>query len=248
MIKDILGAPLSIPDIDPVKETGYFPVVSKAPEIIYHLLPYLDLSLDELIAKETDREVEIHYLAWQSVRHINGEQTSRLTGFEPYFIGQGLNAEQIALKIAQIGKEALDSIRTRHKEEPSFMKGMYRALLGQEANLTACQEMDVRLGTITAKLRGAMNQEARQFQSETYNSLLSRGIEYRIIPAQEPSEGYYGRIIKQSYWLPRLRWRQELAYPAADQCQIAEFDPANPYHFMHLLGRAGHPLFRELVR
>lgn len=127
---------------------------------------------------------------------------------------------------------------------------MYTTLLGKTAYLPACRELDVRFGTITATLRGAMvhNQEAIQFQTDTYRNLLTRGIDYEVLPAQDPTQGSFGRFIIQRYWLPRLRLRPELEYPTAPQFQITEFDPANPYHFMHLLGRVGHPLFRRLVR
>ncbi len=252
--KEIEADTVTIPDQDSTHETlGYFNIVSEPPEIIYHLLRNFGTSpenLKKLLSGGTDRWVEQTYLAWQAVRHIhsNGEEKSKLTGFEPYFIGLGLDANAVAEKITQHGKKALYSIQTEHKHESGFMNRIYNNLLGKEANMKACQELDQILGMITGTLRGPMTPEAKQFQNDTYRNLLTRGLEYQVLPAQDPAQGFAGNIIIQRYSLPKLRLRPELEYPTAQPYQIAEFDPAKPYHFMYLLGRVGHPLFRELLR
>ena len=164
------------------------------------------------------------YERWQRVRHPYG-----LTGFEGYFVGSNMSAQQIAQAIAEIGKTVISHFPRERR------KVFWDTLTGEKPNLGAMLVCSQEFGAILGRLRAqaSINNQAREF----HDDLVARctlPIEYQV-----ESSGITQKIV-----LPQInRSPSEIETPVLAK---EAYDPSHPYGLMSLIGRLGHPTVRIL--
>lgn len=206
----------------------------------------------EKVIKES-RTYEEAYLSFMAIQKI-GEQTQthyRLTGFEPYFIGQNKTPADVALSIARIGAEIIKN--RRYKDLMKKLIPSFRAIhdfkrfpstdifqLIPELKINDLLAIDEILCEEIGRLRGMMSkkQDAVDYQNETHRLVNSANLNYIQ---------YGGAPLKQRYYLPRLRRERELQEP---DLSLLNKDPdlLLGYCLMCVIGSGGHPLIRTLIR
>ncbi len=178
----------------------------------------------ESILKESHR-IDPAYDRWQRVRHPYG-----LTGFEGYFVGSDMTAQQIAQAIAEIGKTVMSHL-------PREIRKVYcDSLTGEKPNLSAIMLFSQEFGAVLGRLRAqaGMNNRARNFHDDLV-ARCTMPIEYEL-----DASGIIQRLV-----LPQISSRpNEIETPSLGK---EAFDPSHPYGVMSLIGRVGHPTVRTLL-
>lgn len=218
-------------------------LVKNRPPFVNGLVPFAQEDNPEAtveVSISLSRRYEASYLRWQLIRHIPrfvGDDLSRLTGFEPYFIGLNLTPNEIAEQVSQIGKAQLDKLSSS-----IFREKVYQMLNGESFDLSVCLWLNGVHGSLVAKLKAQTYKvpQAATFRDLTRNLFLNpnpRRIDYSI----------NGQIIEnQQYFLPGLSLLPELS--RQDQYNERQIkDPSHSYGFMWYLGKVGHPIVRTLL-
>jgi hypothetical protein len=231
--------------------------------------------------KEFLQEAERHdeaYKRWEYVRGAAGERGAGAnivgqlapdlpyTGFEGYWAGSGLTAEEIVADETAMGEELLQALARLAGAEHAWHAGLdisqnprarvlLTTALGQHYALGPLQQLEPVFGGLLARLRSraetsAHPQEYEAFQTDIETSVhLLRPSTY-VDPAQQASlsdlaragKNVEGRDIEERYDLPHARVTNQHVNTASLRGRERE-----SYHVMSAIGGLGHPLLRALL-
>jgi hypothetical protein len=208
-------------------------------------IPFAPLALVEVAVEFKRRE-----LAWKFSLHganpiiwiptPSEEAAGALapTGFEPYFLGQGLTSRAIMAGIAEIGAQELDTLARRHPENESYVARLLSVLQSgrisahepqRSRDIQALAELDATLGGLTRWLgvRAQANEAARRYREEThrYTDPFVARLTYSA-----PAAG----ALVESYQLPEVERAGEPIAPAV--ADLATYRLRRGWRFMRLLG------------
>ncbi len=208
---------------------------------------YNGLVHDLLVTRviENARAFERPNAGWQSHRRAT---TDRLTGFEPYFIGSGLDSDKIANHIGTFFNDFIDAYRKGHQDYtgPDLFWQMKALLRGQIAperrggiTVRGVGLMDYILNEMLHNYRSWMSRDAKTHREEMQRRLsVLSNFTYK-------STG--GQLIEQeAHGIVQVPMKPELSSPAGAAYRDNQ-DLDNPYIFVkHFLGQVGDPVIRGI--
>lgn len=228
--------------------------LSQAPleKMIWELTTREQVSLEsaqETIAHQIDQWAAKNAppgVAWETTRSGAVEAYNLLTGFEPYFLGQGLDATIIAKRVAEIGCMVQNSIRNHYSTR--MLRTIQHALADQSAPLytIAVHEIHTQLGMVTARLRAQRGLEARRYAAQVRSRIPMEPLRTSY-DFEHSTHIVTFRGATEIMHFPERPSFQELEAPGDSFARYAD-DPAHPYGFMNLLGEWGDPQRRALIR
>ena len=223
------------------KKLGQKVINNQPPSVCSDLLRFIN---SPLITKpnfcitviEESKRFNRGYQAWQTLRYSTKE---RKTGFEGYFVGQNLNPDEIAMKIAEMGKWQLQRLGT----DPSFKREVLGVLAGRNViNPAVWLELDSMFAALLAISKAEMitHPPAQNFRANTYFQVdrVNPGITYT-------TEG--PKITRQIYTIPIIPLIEELLPPQSVFTEREVNDPGHQFGIMSSLGMMGHPLSRRFL-
>jgi hypothetical protein len=210
-----------------------------------NLIPFAPLAQVQVTEEFKRRE-----LAWKfSLHGVNpiiwiptpGDEAAGAlapTGFEPYFLGQGLTPRAILAGIAEIGAQELESLARRHPENESYVARLLSVLQAgrisphdpqRNRDIQALSELDAALGGLTRRLgaRAQANEPARRYREDTHrftDPFVGR------LTYSAPAAG----ALTESYQLPDVDRDGEAIAPAV--ADLPTFRLRRGWRFMRLLG------------
>ena len=193
--------------------------------------------LETLIAQATP--FERAFLAWETVRKGGNPFLEKGTGFEGYFVGCCISAEQALTGILEVGQDILGSILRLHPFDPRLRSNLFRTLAGEASDLKAMVEWSAQLGAALARLRATTtnNPQAEQFRSATYRNVsLLPPIQY--CQSEHSLRQHY--IVQPTCSYEVARARVSAADVPASQREA--------WLVIDCIGKFGHPLLRAYMR
>lgn len=183
--------------------------------------------------------------SWQSHRRVTAD---RLTGFEPYFIGTGLDPNLIAGNISNYFNELIKAYRRSHEDYtgPDLfwqMKALLRGQIAPERRggvaVRGIALLDQIMGTMIHDYRDWMPQEAKAHRAEMQRRVSLIG-KYKY-----KSTGH-DFIEKEAHGIVQVPGRAELSPPSQPTYRDSG-DLDNPYTFVrNFLGQVGDPVMRGI--
>jgi len=190
------------------------------------------------------RPKERHWNRWDMTRRTNPfvkEQDS--TGFEGYFVGLGLPSEEVALRIAEIGCKALLSFGYFHKNEPSFLRKVWKVIKGEVYDLSILAELNACLLENMARLRMQVvpqqNAAGDEFLTNISRLVDGERIFYRV--SRDTTSKVSG-VTGHGIAVPITPPKEQLIAISVNESTFSVDRLREGYAFMKLLGRAGYPL------
>lgn len=206
---------------------------------------YRDLINELVITRvvESAATFERPNAGWQSHRRAAAQ---RLTGFEPYFIGSGLNPDGIANDISAYFRGFVDVYRKAHADYsgPDLfwqIKALMRGEIAPERRggiaVRAVGIMDQIMSYMTAEYRKLMEPEAVEHRDNMRRRLQN------IRPYTYKADGTRP-LAMEAHGIVQVPIRPELSPPTGGSYNDTK-DLANPYIFVkEILGQVGDPVIR----
>jgi len=174
------------------------------------------------------------FLRWELVRKI-----PEPTAFEGFFVGENKTAEEIALAIAEIGRDQLNSLKHHHNFEACcrMRKYLLEFVSGEVFRNEALIELNAIFGSILAQLRPKLrtNRLAQKFRDDT--DRLACTASFKILHnASEVTGQIYTVETRRSLKPPDLS-TDPMTFLPKDELREA-------YRLMKGSGLVGHPLSR----
>lgn len=205
---------------------------------IYRIL--LETHLEHLMTLISSSEFyEPRYLAWEEVRIGRNPYFDIGTGFEGYFVGRCVGAEEALGKVVKVGSDILNNLVRLHRYEHSYQRRLMKTLIGELPDQQAVAEWAAELGAELARLRCNLirNTEAADFQAETYELVHSLP---SIIYQEEE------HTIHQHYSL--VRRVVDNPTNIVNPTQLIKPSQQDAWLVALSVGKFGHPLVREALR
>jgi hypothetical protein len=181
---------------------------------------------------------ERRYLAWEEVRIGRNPYFDTGTGFEGYFVGRCVGAEEALNKVVKVGDEILNNLIRLHRHEHRYQTRLMKTLVGELPDQQAIAEWAAELGAELARLRCNLirNIEAADFQEETYALVYSLPA---IAYEEEP------RAIHQHYSL--VRRVVDNPTNIVNPQRLIKPSQQDAWLVAQSVGKFGHPLVREAL-
>jgi len=194
-----------------------------------------DLHLNAVVKHD---RMEMHYLAWETVRKQTNPFFQKGTGFEGYLVGHCSDAEAALEEILQINQDILDAIARMYRFEYGFRSRLMKTLVKEANDSEAIQIWSAYFGAELGKLRARIlsDNEAQAFRLDTYRIVSTLPtMKYDAVDDDifqnyaigTDSEIEYGKLAISIGMLPA---HQQDAWLVADN-----------------IGEFGHPLIRHLL-
>lgn len=184
------------------------------------------------------------WMRWQNTREQNPfTDRQSATGYEGYYVGLNMCAEEIANHLAQLGAGTLNTIHQLHRHNWQYLNRVWKVAQGEVDDLPILTQLNAYLmmnvGRLRVQVHPAKNQQGDAFRRRIAQQVQGQRMEYY--------GNDYGEIkIAREYALPLVHDDQpKLAitphtFNATPQFSRAELQEG--YIFLHLLGRTGYPL------
>lgn len=186
---------------------------------------------------EAGYQYERPYLAWEEVRNYRNPFFQKGTGFEGYFVGCCMTAEDALEHILHIGHEMLTNIVHLHPHDYRLQSRLIKTLTGEANDPYSITEWAAEFGAMLARLRCnvSCNRQAKQFYTETYQII-------QWLPHIDYSENDHTiqqhMIIANDHLLnPTMSVEPHLLKPAEQEAWLVSAT----------VGKFGHPLVREVL-
>lgn len=182
---------------------------------------------------------QYRYLAWEEVRIGRNPYFDQGTGFEGYFVGRCIGAEEALLSVIKVGGDMLNNLVRLHRHEYRYQARMLKTLTGEQSDLQTIAEWAAELGAELARLRCNLirNPEAADFQAETYELV-------RTLPSIEYQQDAHA--IHQHYSL--VRRLVENPTNIVNPSLLLKPSQQEAWLVAQLVGKFGHPLIRGALR
>jgi len=176
------------------------------------------------------------YLAWEAVRKVRNPFFIDGTGFEGYYVGQGLSAEAVAANLIGIGQHILESNDRLYRFNFSFRRRLVKTLFTEANDPQAMDVLAAQFGAALGKLRCNLltNERTRHFQTETYQKTGH-------LPAIQYTQK--DQLIRQIYTLPLHDRQTDPQWNLSLETLVKPRD-ADAYQAVKSIGKFGHPLVR----
>jgi hypothetical protein len=188
---------------------------------------------------ESSRRYERSYLAWEAVRKVRNPFFTDGTGFEGYYVGQCLSAEEIAEQLLAIGRYMLISNYRLYRFNHLFRARLMKTLFAAANDPQAIEVWAAQFGAALGRLRCSLltNIQTRSFQTQTYDST-------RSLPAMCYAQEAHA--IQQKYVLP-CRGSGLAPYWNMNLQAFMKPGDADAYFVVQTVGKFGHPLVRAYL-
>ncbi len=194
-----------------------------------------DLHLNAIVKHN---QMEMHYLAWETVRKQTNPFFQKGTGFEGYLIGRCSGSEAALEEILRVNQDILDAIARMYRFEYGFRSRLMKTLVKNTDDTAAIQIWSAYFGATLGKLRARIisNAQAQAFRVQTYGHV-------RTLPSIEYNE--IEDDILQTYVVG--------TDPQAEHGKLAVSLSMLPAHLQDAwlvadnIGEFGHPLVRQLL-
>lgn len=202
---------------------------------LFACLHQRDLYLNE-VAKHN--WMEIHYLAWETVRKQTNPFFQNGTGFEGYLVGRCGDPEEALEEILAINQHILDAIARLYRFEYGFRSRLMKSLIRQACDSKSIQIWSEYFGAELAILRARIvhNTQAQTFRSQTYRvvnllpSIAYQETEHDVTQTYSIGSDSVYRREKFPVILNTLPASQQDAWLVAEN-----------------IGEFGHPLVRQVL-
>ena len=194
-----------------------------------------DLHLNAIVKHA---QMEMHYLAWETVRKQTNPFFQTGTGFEGYLVGQCAVPEAALEEILCISQNILDAIARMYRFEYGFRSRLMKTLVKDADDSEAIQIWSAYFGAELGKLRARMlsDTQAQAFRTETYRLV-------RLLPSIEYDE--IEDDIMQTY---AVRSDQEIGKrKLAISLSTLPMKQQDAWLVAENIGEFGHPLVRQLL-
>lgn len=200
-------------------------------------LQFHSIHMNQLVGYSS--RYERAYLAWEAVRKVRNPFFIDGTGFEGYYVGQGLSAEEVIERLLSIGRHILESNYRLYRYNFSFRARLAKTLFTEANDPQAMDVLAAQFGAALGKLRCNLltNERTQHFQTETY-----------LTTAGAPAIWYTQRdhLIIQNY---TLQWQNRPTDPQWNLSLETLVKPrdADAFHAVKSIGKFGHPLVRSYL-
>jgi len=202
---------------------------------LYGWLSAHNLRLDEIVQHD---QMEMRYLAWETVRKTLNPFFVVGTGFEGYLVGRCAGPEAALETILTINQRVLESIARLYRFEYGFRSRLMKTLTREASDPVAIHIWSGHLGAELGRLRAQalINPEAQSFQHQTYSSIQTLppityherdnniGQTYAVVADYSPRQD------RLNITLPMLKPYQQDAWLVAQN-----------------IGEFGHPMVRKYL-